>query len=334
MRWIMVVIVVAFLLSTFWMYDFGSNSSSGGGGDYAVADINGRRLMRSALEGRVLNFIEDSGNRELSSADMPFVYQTVLDQYAIELQIAQEVRDSGILISDAEADQAVKEYADRVFPTREAFYQSLERAGIKIDDYRQSVAQQIATQRLLQESVEVPVISEDEAVAFYDGVKTFFFRQAPGFMVDLASFSSRDEAERVRGALLEGKPWKEATDDAEPARIIEITASPVFIPASAFDSYLSPMKSEDLGAVSVVFETASDDFAVGVKREEVAEKIAPYDEVSADIHAILRQQKEREALEAFSQRMLGRANIVIHDASLFPAADLTSPVPEKPVSGD
>jgi hypothetical protein len=319
----MVIIVLAFLVSTFLMYESGSRSgasSSGQMSDYAVADVNGVRLMRSTLDQRVRQYIEEQGNREILSTDMPFIYQSALDQYVMERQMDQEVKESGIVISDADADQAMKEYADQVFPTREAFYQFLERSGRKVEDYKKNIAQQMANQRLFQESIGAVTVSEDEAAEFYESTKNLFFRQPAGFNIHLGNFASEDEAEKVRNSLLEGTPWESATsgDVVDPAKVINVTTAPMFVPESAFDDYLAPMKSLDLGAVSAVFEVASDDFAVGVKSEAVDEKISPYDEVSADIRMLLQQQKERAAVTNFSQGLLGRARVVIHDPALFP----------------
>lgn len=319
MRWIMVIIVLAFLMSTFLMYDSGprgGDGSSGQAADYAVADVNDRRVMRSTLDQRVRQYIETQGV-EFASTDLPFIYQSALNQYAIEQQMAREVQDRGIVISDADAEQAMKNYADQAFPTREAFYQFLARSGLKTGDYKKNIAQQMAYQQLIQESIGVVTVSEDEAVGFYDTMKDIFFKQPAGFNVSLAHFASEDEAEKTRKRLLEGVSW-EASTSKDVANATNVTAAPVFIPESIFDGYLAPMKSLDLGAVSPVFEIASNDFTVGVKNEVVEEKISPYDDVSADIRALLQQQKERTAITNFSQALLSRARVVIHDPSLFP----------------
>jgi hypothetical protein len=324
MRWIMLVIVLAFLLSTFLMYDSGPRGGGSGGRmeDYTVAEVNGRRLMRSELEQRVLLFLEQYGTGSLASADMPYIYRSALDQYAMELQMQQDIRDSGIVVPDAEAEQVMKQYADSAFPTREAFYQYLERSGVKVSDYKADIARQMAGERLMMASIGDVTVSEDEAAGFYDNVKDLFFRRPAGFMVNLASFVSRDEAEKVRNLLLDGKPWSEATsaDAVDSSKVLSVTTEPTFVSESAFGGVFAPMQSDDIGTVSAVFELASDDFAVGVKTEAVEETVSSYEEVSADIRAILQQQKEREALNAFSQSLLRRARVVILDSSLFPDA--------------
>ena len=326
MRWIMLVIAVAFLLSTFFMYEGRGRrrgprqAADGTMEDYEVAEINGRPLMRSDLEQRLRNYLENAGQRGTASLDMPALYRSLLDQVTFELQLAQEVRDRGIQVSDAEAEQMMKDYADRTFPTREAFYQSLERSGITVEDYKKGLARQMANEQLLRSAIGEVVISEDEAVQFYDSMKSLLYRQPEGFKVHLAQFAVSADAEALRERLVAGESWQAATsDDAAVSRdVINVTAEAIFLPESAFNTgALEPMKSLDVGQVSPVLELSSSDFAVGLKSEKVAERITPYEEVSADIRMLLRQQKERQSFEDFEKSLMEKAKVVIHDASLF-----------------
>ena len=329
MRWIMLAIVVAFLLSTFLMYEGrgtrrGPRSSSNGAmEDYEVAQVNGRPLMRSELEQRLRNYLESYGQRGMASLDMPALYKSLLDQYAFELQLAREVRDRGIQVTDAEAEQAMKEYADQAFPTREAFYQSLERSGIKVEDYKKGIARQMANEQLMRTAVGEVVVSEDEAVRFYDTMKELFYRQPEGFRVHLARFTARGDAEALRERLMGGESWEAAVSgDAMASRdVISVTDKAIFLSGGAFDvGPLAPMKSLDIGQVSPVLELASSDFAVGLKSERVEERITPYDEVSADVRVLLKQQKERQNLEAFERSLRDKAKVEIYDEALFAGA--------------
>ena len=324
-RWIMVVIIAAFILSTFLMYGAGSRfrstTPSGQGGDYVVADVNGKRLMRSELEQRLQAYLEELDRRQVASFDRSLAYQSVLEQYIMEQQMADDVKTHGITVTDAEADQAMKEYADQAFPTREAFYQYLERSGQTQASYKKEIAQQMASQQLVRESIGEVEVGEDEAEKFYENLKGLFFKQAKGVDVNLIHLASEDDAEQVRNRLLEGTAWGEATsgDAVASMDVLYATAEPTYVPESMFDDYLSPMKSLDIGIVSPVFEVGSNDFVVGVKDKDVDERTIPYDEVSADIRDMLQKQKEREAFANFRQGLLDRAKVVIHDESLFPA---------------
>jgi peptidyl-prolyl cis-trans isomerase SurA len=281
-----------------------------------VAEINGRKLMVSTLYENLQRRMENSGRTEVTSMD----FQAILEEYAAELQLAQEVKDSGITVSDADVDQAMKEYVDQVFPTRESFYQYLERTGTKLADYKNELAQQMIRQKFIDESMGTVTVDEDEAAKFYDDMKNVFFRQPSGYRTNVARFSSEEVAGKARTLLSEGRPWAEATssDVAAPSDIIYVTDEPMFFSDAAFDDFLLPMKSDDVGVVSQVFEIASNDFVVGVKGERVEENVTAYDEVSADIRSIMQIQKEREAVNNFSSGLLSRARIVILDPSFFP----------------
>ncbi|MBQ6001601.1 MAG: SurA N-terminal domain-containing protein, partial [Synergistaceae bacterium] len=174
MKWIMAIIVVAFLLSTFLMYEgrgtrrTPGRNPDGSMTDYEVAQINGRSLMRSELEQRLRNYLSQYSTRSMASIDMPAIYRSVLDQAILESQLAKEVEEKGIRVSDAEADMAMKSYADTYFPTREAFYQVLANSGIKVDDYKKSIARQMASDRLIREAIGEVTVSEDKVAEFYD----------------------------------------------------------------------------------------------------------------------------------------------------------------------
>ena len=335
MKGIMLIIVIAFLASTFLMYERSGTRRSPGRNpdgtmtDYEVAQINGRSLMRSELERRLRNYLENYASRNAVSLDMPAIYQAVLDQAVLESQLAKEVQEKGIRVSDAEADAAMKEYADTYYPTRETFYQYLAQSGIKIEDYKKNLAQQIATQQLIRSEIGEIEISQDRAVEFYDSMKNLIYTKPEGFMIQLANFKKSEAAENLRSRILSGDKWTEivSNDELSSADLVRITREPVFLSATALNTgYLSPLASLDVGEISKVFEISSSDFAVGVKTEKVPETITPYDEVSKDIMQLLRQQEERRKLSDYEAALMSRAQLVINDTSLF--AKTTAPETE------
>ena len=327
MRWIMLLIVVAFLLSTFLMYEGRSGRrgqqrvADGRMMDYEVAEVNGRALMRSELENRLRNYLENYGQRNVTSLDMPSIYQAVLDQYVLESQMAREVAAQGISISDAEADRAMKSYADQFYPTREAFYQALGQSGLTVDAYKRLVAQQMANERLLRSAIGEVSVSEDQAVQFYDTMKGLLYRRPEGFRVHLANFASSQDAEALRARLIAGTSWDLAVsgDVLSSQDVLNVTREPLFLPASSLTTGpLAPLDSLDVGQISPVFSMSSDDFAVGLKLERVSESVSPYDDVSSDIRTLLRQQQERQSLAEYEASLMAKAQVVIHDPSLFP----------------
>ena len=344
MKWIMIIIVVTFLLSTFLMYEGRSGrrgpsrSADGTMTDYEVAAVGGRPLMRSELENRLRAYLENSGLRNAASLDMPAVYQAVLDQYVLEQQLENEVRKADIAISDADAEQAMKAYADSAFPTREAFYAALERQGISSAEYKKNLARQLAVQQLLHVAVGDVTVSEDEAVKFYDSIKDQLFRTPAGVNLQVARFGASADAEALRASLQAGTDWAQATsgDVLASMDVLSVTREPLFLPESAFTGALAELASLDVGAVSPVFSATSGDFSVAVKTELVSESIRPYEDVSSDVRAFLRSQEERRKLNDYEADLMAKAEVVIYDASLFPAsADAVAASPDlQPASMD
>ena len=344
MKWIMIIIVVTFLLSTFLMYEGRSGrrgpsrSADGTMTDYEVAAVGGRPLMRSELENRLRAYLENSGLRNAASLDMPAVYQAVLDQYVLEQQLENEVRKADIAISDADAEQAMKAYADSAFPTREAFYAALERQGISSAEYKKNLARQLAVQQLLHVAVGDVTVSEDEAVKFYDSIKDQLFRTPAGVNLQVARFGASADAEALRASLQAGTDWAQATsgDALASMDVLSVTREPLFLPESAFTGALAELASLDVGAVSPVFSATSGDFSVAVKTELVSESIRPYEDVSSDVRAFLRSQEERRKLNDYEADLMAKAEVVIYDASLFPAsADAAAASPDlQPASMD
>ncbi|MBQ7594102.1 MAG: SurA N-terminal domain-containing protein [Synergistaceae bacterium] len=326
MKWIMALIVIAFLLSTFFMYEGRTTrrtpgrNADGSMSDYEVAQINGRSLMRSELEQRLRNYLSNYGSRSAESLDMPALYKAVLDEAVLESQLTKELDESGIRISDAEADQAMKDYADRYYATRETFYQALANSGIKVDDYKRQLARQMATEQLFRNAIGEVVISEDQATQFYDTMKALIYSKPEGFMVHMSDFNNNEAAEGFRAKLLAGESWDVivSSDVLASKDLINITRAPVFLPSSAMTAgTLSVMASLDVGVPSEVFSVSSSDFAVGLKTSHVDASVSTYDEVSADIKNLLTNQEQRKRLSDYEASLRNKAQLVINDEELF-----------------
>ena len=326
MKWVMGIIVVAFLLSTFLMYEgrgtrrTPGRNPDGSMSDYEVAQINGRSLMRSELERRLRDYLSNYSSRSAESLDMPAVYQAVLNQAILESQLAKEVEEKGIRVSDADADRAMKDYADRYYPTRETFYQALANSGVKVDDYKRSLARQMATEQVIRDAIGEIVISEDEAVNFYETMKTLIYSRPEGYMLHMADFKASDDAEYLRAKIEAGESWDviASSDELASHDVINITRQPVFLPTTAFTAgVLNALASVDVGKVSPVFSMSSFDYAVGLKTEHVDATVRPYDEVSADIRTMLTNQEERRRLTEYETSLRNKAQVVINDNELF-----------------
>ncbi|MCL1941396.1 MAG: peptidylprolyl isomerase, partial [Synergistaceae bacterium] len=321
MRWIMIAIVLAFLLSTFLMYDSGRSrrgpapDADGRVQDYAVASINGRDLMRSELEIMVRNYVQQSNIRELTSADIPYLFQAALDNAVFQTELNKEVEARNPDVSEQEINLQINSMADR-FPTRETFYQSMERSGVKMDDLRRDVRRQIATEKTVSGLLTVEVISDDALRSFYDVMKTFAFRVPKGFTFDIIELSEDKTALDLREKIAaDSGGWLETiSGHPRSSDVIRKTDEPVFFSEAALseDKKLSYMISLEIGETGHVTEVSSSDYMIAVKRENREETVMPFDEVSFDIRMMLEQQQQRNALDKFRNDMITRAVLEIY----------------------
>ena len=333
MRWIMITIALAFLLSTFLMYDTrsGSRSSTPSGTsengnilDYAVAVINGRNLMRSEMDRMVHDYVQRSNIRELSSTDIPFLYQATLDDWVFRLELSREVEARNIDVSEEEITIQVNNMADS-YTTREAFQQAIQRSGIKMEDLRNDIKRQIITERTISSAIGAPTISEDTLVEFYDVMKGLLFSKPKGYMFDLVEVSVDKTAGELREKIAADLDnWREiVSQDDYSQDVVRISTEPLFFSEIALssDSKLSFMVDLGVGEVGPVSEVSSNDFMIVIKRENMEESFTPYDEVSLDIRMMHEQQQQRAAYDSFRDALMARAIVEIKDASLFPATE-------------
>jgi len=337
-RWIMIAIVVLFVLSIFGMYGFNSpRGNSSGGEDYAVAEIDGKTVMRSVLEQQLRNYVERANVRDITSADIPGLYQAALENIALASRLEKEAAESGMSASDEEINAAVKEVSDQ-FPTKEAFMQYLDQSGIKMSDFRKNMAAQVVQMKLMEKAVGKAEVSDEEAKEFYEKMKQLFFHSPAGYTMDFIRVKSSGEAEKILAAMGEGKEFKDAVGAVVSTDIIEKTpaSGPVFVPESGFRDKLASLSGLEINKPSPAIELASNDILIAVKREKVEEKTSSFDEVSGDVKAVLTEEKLREGQAEFFKGLRERTNIVILDPTLFPKPEekKEAPVSQDVVSGD
>ena len=337
-RWIMIAIVVLFVLSIFGMYGFNSpRGNSSGGEDYAVAEIDGKTVMRSVLEQQLRNYVERANVRDITSADIPGLYQAALENIALASRLEKEAAESGMSASDEEINAAVKEVSDQ-FPTKEAFMQYLDQSGIKMPDFRKNMAAQVVQMKLMEKAVGKAEVSDEEAKEFYEKMKQLFFHSPAGYTMDFIRVKSSGEAEKILAVMSEGKEFKDAVGAVISTDIIEKTpaSGPVFVPESGFRDKLASLSGLEINKPTPAIELASNDILVAVKREKVEEKTSSFEEVSGDVKAVLTEEKLRAGQAEFFKGLRERTNIVILDPTLFPKPEekKEAPVSQDVVSGE
>ncbi len=322
-RWIMIAIVILFVLSIFGMYGFdGPRRTPSAGEDYVVAEIDGRSVMRSTLEEQLRGYVERANIKDITSADIPYLYQAALGNIALYSRLTKEAAESGLKATEEEINEAVKEVSEQ-FPTKEAFMQYLDRSGIKMSAFRDNLAREVVQRKLMEKSMGSLVVSDEEVKAFYEQLKPLFFHSPSGWSMDFVRVKTAEDAEKIRTLLTGGKDWNDALSAVASGDVIDKTpdTGPIFFPETGFKDSMAVMTYLLEGEVSPVMQIASDDVMIAVKRGKVEEKTTPFEEVSGDVKAILTEEKARQAQSDFFKGLQERAVVVIHDESLFPRAE-------------
>lgn len=320
-KWIMIAIVVIFCLSIFGMYGFGTRGpkKEKGNKDYAVAQIDGQKVMRSALESNLRSYVERANIKDVTSADVPDLYKATLDNMVIQAALSREAKALGVTASEEEIDAQVKEIENQ-FPTKEAFQQYIDQNGIDIKELRKSIANQLAQMKLLEDSTMAIKATDEEVLDFYEKTKVMFFRQPEGFNVKLARFKTADSAKDVFQFLDNYWTWDEAIDVVSSSDITDVTSgdATAFVPVEAFTGKLEPVKDLPLNQVSEVIEVASDDFLLVMKTEKVEESFASFEEVSGDVKQMVEGQKKQQAQNKYIEEIKAKTDVKLLDESLFP----------------
>jgi len=325
-KWIMAAIVVVFVLSIFLMYGPGGGRGTGSK-DYAVAEVDGNRIMRSQIESGLAQIADQAQNTQITSEDIPFMRQNVLDSIVIETALKKEAKQKDIKVTEEEVQKIVTQIESQ-FPTKEAFMQYMEQSGITEKKMKQDITDRLAQQKVLESVTGDVVVSDDEVTKFYESTKDLFFRRPAGYNVNFASFGTKEQAQKARAQLVAGTPWDKVIEamsgDVKNSTPYE---KPTFVAEKDLTGGMKALLSVPVGKLSPVLNVTSEDVLLVMKRSKSPEKVLSLSEVKGEIQKMLKAQRERELQQKFFQELKAKTPVKILDASIFPA-------PKSPESRD
>ena len=318
----MIAVIVLFVVSIFAGYGLYGRSGKGSDGqrDYAVAEVNGKNVMRSDIEKGTMQLAEQLGSeREVTSADIPFMRKAILDSTAIEAELEKEIKSRNIEVTQKEIDENYTKIMDS-YPTREEFIAFMERSGITEVQVKSDIKKQISQRKIMDAISEEINVPDEEARKFYDSAKTFLYKQPAGFKVNIATFKSNEAAKLAQKSIEGGQGWDKVMEEHK-ADIMSSTPydKPVLITEQMMVDSLAALKDLPLNKVSPVMPVTSNDSYLAIKRNKEAEKQLSYNEVSADVVAMIKNQKAQGKQQEFYNELLSRATIKILDPQIFPA---------------
>lgn len=332
-RKIMIVIVVLFVLSCFAGYGMYSGGGAGAESegtikDYAVATIDGEKVMRSTMDYEMAQFIQARGLAQtISDDDLPAIRSMILDQMAITKELDKEVKARNVTLSKEDVDATIKEI-EAAFPTREIFLQEIQRAGLDEKALRADVEEQMRRQAVFEQVVAPASTDQQEMRTFYDTLKEYAFRKPEGFMLNIAHFATEEAAKTAREKIKGGEQWDDVMAAASGDIINHLPfENPVLVPTSEMNDNVEFLKDAPMNEVTEPVMLTSDDFMIVVKRSKQEAGTAEYDEVSADLEGMILNQKRQGLQSQFLQELRARAVVDMLDEELFKK-------PEVQVEGD
>ncbi|MFA0889080.1 MAG: SurA N-terminal domain-containing protein [Synergistales bacterium] len=317
-KWIMAAIVVVFVLSIFLMYGPGGGRGTGNK-DYAVAEVDGRKVMRSQIEAGLAEIAEQAQNTQVTSEDLPLLRRNVLDSIIIEAGLKKEAKNRDIKVTDEELEKVIAQIESQ-FPTKEAFMQYMEQSGIDEKKMKQDITDRLAQQKVLESVSGGVVVSDDEVAKFYDSTKDLFFRRPAGYNVNFASFGTKDQAMKARARLSSGAEWDKVLDEvSKDVKNSTPYGKPTFVAEKDMAGPMKVLMDLPLGKLSPLISATSEDVLLVVKRSRSPERVLSLPEVKEEIQKMLKAQKERELQQKFFQEMKSKTPVKILDPSIFPA---------------
>lgn len=335
---ILIIVILFFVASCFagyGLYVRGGARQGEGMRDYPVAEIDGRKVMRSALEQGAARLSERYGSN-ITSSDVPMIRKAVIDNMAVDAELEKEIKMRKIEAPESEIDEAYKRMMDS-YPTREEFFAYMQRSGITEKQMKDDIARQLRMQKLMESLGEKVTVEDKEVKAFYDATKDFLYKQPAGIKANVATFRKRESAEAAQKAIAAGGKWDEEIEKHRPdVEMATPYEHPVILTDQMLQSELAVVKDLPLNEISPV-EKANDPFVfIAINRGHEAERVLPFDEVSGDVRATVRSQKMQAEQGKFFDELRARADVKILDAEIFPSekaaepasADVTAPAAE------
>ncbi|MEG2019395.1 MAG: SurA N-terminal domain-containing protein [Synergistaceae bacterium] len=330
---IMIIVILMFVGSCFAGYGFYSKNSGdakASGRDYAIAKVNGTKIMRSQIEKDALKIAEEYGMKEVTSEDIKSIRKLALERTILEAEIEKEIKTRKIKASEADVDAAYKKLMDS-FPTREEFSAQMERMGLKEEQIKDDMRHNLLRENLFKSIMSDVDASVKEAKMFYEKNKNELYTRPAGTLATIAVFKDKQTATTVKKALDNGADWNKVMEENTDNLVTytkfeapEVISTEMLKQTPSFAN----VKKLELNKVSSVLELPeAKAFYIAVNKGTAEKKVLTYDEVADNAKDAVRQMRVRSYQETYIHNLLKRSDVEILDKEIFPVEE-----PEKELS--
>ena len=144
--------------------------------DKVVAIVNGEIITLTELDEAVNLILKDTGiNFDSTNKDPAEIKRKVLDQLIDNKLMEQEIKRTGIVVSENDIDNTLENIQKENSISREELVKSLEAKGLTLEKYKEQIKQGFEKTRLVNREIKSKVlVNEDELKKYYTSNIDFF----------------------------------------------------------------------------------------------------------------------------------------------------------------
>jgi peptidyl-prolyl cis-trans isomerase SurA len=193
--------------------------------DRVVATVNDGTITLSDLEEAVELFehqMKQANQQPVSTQDRSALQRRVLEDLIDKNLIEGFAKKTGIEVTEDEVDRAIQEVLARAHITEDELREALKEDGLRYDEYRAQIRDQIMKAKMVQHEIRARVNITDVQIEGYYLDHPEEFRAEEGVVLLHILFplpnppspeevlAALEEAGRVREEILQGTPFQEA----------------------------------------------------------------------------------------------------------------------------
>ncbi|MFH1983458.1 MAG: peptidylprolyl isomerase [Pseudomonadota bacterium] len=291
----------------------------------AVAIVNGQPISRAVYDRELNGFLRRmaQAGRQPSTMDMADVRKQIVNNLVASELLWLECQRLKLVPDAAEIDTQVAAFRGK-YDDLAKLNEVLTQVGLTDADLRGIIERQAAIRKLIASKITDKIkISEKDAKAFYNEHLDWFHRpeqvKASHILIKAAADATDEirkdalkRAEEIRKKALAGddfaalaRQYSEGPNKENGGELPMFSREHMVKPFSDAAFALKP------GEISAVVETEYGYHIIRVS-EHLPEGSAPFDEVSEGITAKLRQEEVNRRVEAYVEKLKGKAKITLN----------------------
>jgi hypothetical protein len=174
-------------------------------------EVNGVKVDKEVVESEIEQNFEQLKNQyaehleddpEFEERLINHVQNQVVERHVNHLVLKTNAEDEGIKIGDMDIEKKLQQTASQ-YPTEEAYMQALSQAGYTPETYKKTIKEQMKIDAYIQQNVEEPNISENEARQIFNENREMFGGEEVSF----------DKVKEQIIAQLHQQQWEKSVQD-------------------------------------------------------------------------------------------------------------------------